>query len=70
MCIRVKATSCICGSRLYDHILYTFVRLGIHTCKKDIDNIERVQRRATRMIPDISSLSYEERLYKCGMLSL
>ena len=36
--------------------------------KKDIDNIEKAQRSAPRMIPEISSLSYEERLYKCGIL--
>ena len=35
----------------------------------DIDNIE-VQRSATRMIPEICSLNYEDRLYKCGILSL
>ena len=38
--------------------------------QKDIDNMENVQRRATRMMPDIHSLSYDERLNKCGILSL
>ena len=38
--------------------------------QKDIDNTEKVERRATRMIPKIHSLSYDVRLYKCSMLSL
>ena len=38
--------------------------------QKEIYNIKKVQRRATRMIPEITSLSYEERLYKCGIFSL
>ena len=38
--------------------------------QKDIDNRKKAQRCATRKIPEISSLSYEERLQKCGFLSL
>ena len=30
--------------------------------KKDIDTLERIQRRATEMIPELRDLSYEERL--------
>ena len=30
--------------------------------KKDIDMLERIQRRATKMIPELRDLSYEERL--------
>ena len=30
--------------------------------KKDIDTLERIQRRATKMIPELRDLSYEERL--------
>ena len=36
--------------------------------QKDIDNIEDVQRRTTRIIQVISSLSYEVGLYKYGIL--
>ena len=35
--------------------------------KKYIDTLERIQRRATKMIPELSDLSYEERLKECGL---
>ena len=35
--------------------------------KKDIDTLERIWRRATKMIPDLRDLSYEERLKECGL---
>ena len=38
--------------------------------QKDIDNIDKIQRRAARMIPEISSLRYKVRQHKCGILSL
>ena len=38
--------------------------------RKDIDAIERVQRRATTLIPDLARLSYEERLKETGLYSL
>ena len=38
--------------------------------QKDIDNTKKVQRRATRMMPEISSLCYDEGMYQCGDLSL
>ena len=37
--------------------------------QKDTDGIEKVQRRTTRMIQEIHSLSYDEGLYKFGVLS-
>ena len=33
--------------------------------EKDIDKLERIQRRATKMIPE---LSYESRLLECGFI--
>ena len=51
------------------HLEYCFQAWHPHL-QKDIDNIEKVQKRATRMIPEISSLSYDERLYKCSILSI
>ena len=38
--------------------------------RKDIDKSERVQRRATRLISEISQLSYEERLQQCRLTTL
>ena len=38
--------------------------------KKDIDMLERVQRRATKMIPKLRNISYEMRLKKCGLTTL
>ena len=38
--------------------------------KKDIYTLERIQRRATKMIPELRDLSYEERLKECGLTTL
>ena len=38
--------------------------------KMDIDLIEKVQRRAVRMVPGMKNLSYEERLAKLGLTKL
>ena len=38
--------------------------------KEDIQKIERIQRRATKMITGMRNLSYEERLRKCKLMSL
>ena len=37
--------------------------------KKDIDMLERVQRRATKMIPTFSDISYEMRLKECSLIT-
>ena len=38
--------------------------------KKDIDNLERVQRRATKLIPQLKQLCYEKRLLECRLTIL
>ena len=38
--------------------------------KKDIAKLERMQRRATKMIPELRDLSYESRLLQCGLTTL
>ena len=38
--------------------------------KKDIDKLERIQRRATKLIPELRDLSYENRLLQCGLTTL
>ena len=35
--------------------------------KKDIDTLERIQRRATTNFPELRDLSYEERQAECGL---
>ena len=37
--------------------------------KKDIDKLERIQR-ATKIIPELRDLSYENRLLQCGLTTL
>ena len=39
-------------------------------CKKDIDTLELIQRRATKMIPELRDLSDEERPKECGLTTL
>ena len=38
--------------------------------KKDIDKLERIQRRATKMIPELRDLSYKSRLLEYGLTTL
>ena len=38
--------------------------------QKDVDNIEKVQRRMTMMIPELSQLNYEERLCRTNLCPL
>ena len=60
------------------NLYITLVRPIIENCQqawcphlqKDIDKLESVQRRATKMITGISKLPYYLRLRKCGLLSL
>ena len=49
----------------------TLVRLHLEYCvqsgQKDVEALERVQRRFTRMLPGLESVGYEERLNKPGL---
>ena len=38
--------------------------------KKDIDKLERIQRRSTKIIPELRDLSFESRLLQCGLTTL
>ena len=47
------------------------VRLHLESySKKDIETLERMQRRATKIIPELRYLSYEERLKECGLTTI
>ena len=35
--------------------------------KKDIDTIERIQRKTTKIILELRDVSYEERIKECGL---
>ena len=43
---------------------------GIHSLKKDLELLEGVQRRATKMVPGLHNLSHEERLRRMDLPSL
>ena len=38
--------------------------------RKAIDMLERIQRRSTKLIPELRYLRYEERLKECGLTTL
>ena len=38
--------------------------------KKDVVLLEKVQKRATKMISELRHLSYDQRLHKLGLISL
>ena len=69
----------ICKSKdnilnLYKSIVRPHLEYLCQACRpylmKDVDNIEKVQRHMTKIIPGISRLSYEERLCRTNLLCL
>ena len=66
------------GKKLIIPLYKAIVRPHLEYCiqawrpyrKKDIETLERIQSRATKMIPELRDLSYEERLKECGLTTL
>ena len=66
------------GKKLIIPLYKAIVRPHLEYCiqawrpyrKKDIDTLERIQRRATKIIPELRDLSYEERLKEFGLTTL
>ena len=59
---------------LYNAIVRPHLEYCIQAWKphlmKDIDMLEKIKRRATKLIPGLRDLRYEERLTKCGLTTL
>ena len=64
---------------MFDH-KHVYVSLLKHKCLKikhvsvscfySVDMLEKIQRRATKLIPGLRDLRYEERLKECGLTTL
>ena len=63
-----------CLVKLYKHYVRPHLEYAVQAWnphqQQDIDILERVQRRATRMIKGFKDLSYEDRLERCGLTTL
>ena len=59
----------LCKAIVRPHLEYCIQALRPYH-KKDIDKLERIQRRATKIIPELRDLSYESRLLQCGLTTL
>ena len=55
---------------LYKAIVRSYLEAWRPYRKKDIDTLERIQRRAAKIIPEPRDLSYEERMKECGITTL
>ena len=51
------------------HLEYCIQAWGLYL-RKDIDMLDKIQRRATKLISGLRDLTYEERLKECGLTTL
>ena len=51
------------------HLEYCIQAWNPHL-RKDLDMLDKIQRRATKLIPELRDLTYEERIKECGLTTL
>ena len=74
----MKRTITYRDSRVFPRIYRTYVRPSLEYCVQawnpskveDVQTLEKVQRRALRMVTDQGSIKYEEKLQRLGMTTL
>ena len=74
----IKRTFSVIDEEIFLKTFKVFVRPILEYCQqvwspylqKDIDSVEKVQRRATKLVPKLKDLSYEERLKHLKLFSL
>ena len=50
--------------------IFLSFEMAAYIHNKDVDMLEKIQRRATKLIPGLRDLTYEERLNECGLTTL